>query len=348
MPLSPAEESELQTLVTLLRSATTGAVLSEYLKAKGLHYSGTRDDLEQKRIIPAVRDGSLSLGELKALLAEAEEFGNAHVFLYTTDASNFATIADQNRINAVANGLGLNDVLGTGLVLEMPSDPTIASIRIEDDGRGGKALVIKIIEKRLERKYLGEVVVDGNKLRKEWEIITVRAVSVARLFSFGLLEIRTASHWVSTNYAPALNRIRGMIEPFIPSQFFSLKSLAHEKSQLWAKRKDLANRIRFSSTTLKTDIGGRIDATAAGEDDEGDILADPAVTEGVDAFLRKGAYCDTANVFWLAQEDGLPSRETRMLLSGQSNEFAITSSCTKRDYEWIFDQLRAHSKPTSV
>ncbi len=342
------EENEVQQLLVLLRSATTGAVLSEYLKNKGLHYSGTREDLEQKRILPAFREGKITLLELKELLAETEEFGDSHVFLYTCDAKSVPAIVDENRVLGIVQMQGLDAALGMGRLLELPEQPSIASIRWEDDGRGSKCFVIKIVEKRLERKYLGEVIVDGNKIRREWEMLTVRAVNVARLFSTGLLEIRLASHWISTNYSPALNRIRGIIEPFIPSNLFSLRSLAQEKTQLWAKRKELTDQIRFSSTTLKTDIGGRIDASAAGEDDEGDILADPAVTHGVDAFLQKGAYCDTANVFWLAQEDGLPSRETRMLLSGQSNEFAITSSCTKRDYEWIFDQLRTHSQPAPV
>jgi hypothetical protein len=111
---------------------------------------------------------------------------------------------------------------------------------------------------------------------------------------------------------------------------------------LAGSQKELKGKVRFSSETVRTDVGGRIDA--AGGDETGDMYADPGLAAGIEAVLKRGigVYCESSNIYWIAKTDGdLPSDEIHMILSGQRHEFALTKSNSKTDYEWVLNQLRA-------
>lgn len=336
----PPEPKGFRVLFNLLREVGTLSVIEDWLKARGLTYSsGSWDELEVKRLRPYLAAGRLAMDDLMTLLAEIEEYGSAHVFLYHAPKAKAAALLDRERVRGIARELGLEAAWGMGRVLARPETPAISSIRLEDDPRG-PVLVIKIVQQRREKRYLGEAF-EGNRVHRTWELIPVRAVSVVRLFAFGLLEIRTTSHWYSTKYEDDVDAIRDAVAAWVPRELFSEFSLQAAKTALWDRRHRLKERIRFSAQSIRTDIGGRVDAV--GGDEDGDMMDDAGVAAGVDAVMRReGAYCESSNVYWLAQPDGdLPGRDTHVVLSGQRHEFAITAGTSKRDYEWVFDQLRA-------
>ena len=76
------DAAEKELLFSLLESATSIDVVSSLLKAKGLHYSGTWQELRDKRLTPALESGALSFEELLELLRTGEEHGRQHVFFY--------------------------------------------------------------------------------------------------------------------------------------------------------------------------------------------------------------------------------------------------------------------------
>jgi hypothetical protein len=330
---------EFTIVLKLLAEVTTLQVIGEFLKGKNLPFSaGSWSEMEETRLLPYLKDGKITIDDLKRLLAEAEEYGSSHVFLYTTPREKALELINEARIGRIAEERGLSDTLGLGKVLEQPATSTISSIRWEKDKRGD-VLIIKIVERREERQFLGETAVGDSRIRREWDLVPIRAVSVLRLFSFGMLEIRITSHWSSTKYVSDILRVRKLTNPFFPGQHFGEYSLTKAKKALWQNRKKMTKQLRFNSSCLRTNIGGRLDA--AGGDETTDMFQDPAVAAGVDAIWGSGAFCESSSVYWLEQEGSLPSREMHMLLSGQNNEFAITSASSKKDYECIFDQLRA-------
>lgn len=345
LPLIPEEPynppAEFALLSDLLPQVTSIAVISEFLKSKDVpHSAGSWDELREKRLKPALQKNAITIEELKQLLCEVEEFGRSHTFLYKCTKIAAAKHIDSDVVTSIAEKLGLEDSLGPGRVLDQPDTPHIASIRIEKDGRGS-SLVIKIVEKRIRHKYLGERV-EGKKLVAEWDISEARAVNVVRLFSFGILEVRIASHQNSTRYDSDLLRVLTLVRPFMEGLVTDDFSLGKAKIDLWTNRKKHEELVRFSQQTLRNSSGSTLAGTSRGEDK--DLFEDKSLAAGMGAFWKTGeTYCESSNIYWLAGKERLPSKEIHLILPELRNEFAVPAACSKADYEYVFDQLRALS-----
>ncbi len=293
-----------------------------------------------KRILPALRQNKLSIGELVRLLGEAEEFGRAHVFLYRAKKEDIASYTRPDRIRSVCQKLGCADIFSVPLVVELPQNPTLAEVR-EEDSAGHRCWVFKIVETRREKKYLGETV-HGNVLRKEWELHDYRAVNVARLHASGFLEIRIQSHAsTSTQYSSEVAAIWKTLKEFLPHDAFATHPLGKAKKRLWENRKELKDKLRFSDSVLRNGLGNTLIASTGAE--QGDLFNDSAAAGSIDYFLKHGARCDSTNVWWRRKED-VTGREIHMLLSGLDNEFALTASCARAEYEYVLNELRVHSR----
>ena len=79
----PRATSEKARLVTeLLSRATSLGVVSEFLKARGLHHSaGSWDEMRDKRIIPTIGRQKLTIDDLIELLSEVRIWTQPHVFV---------------------------------------------------------------------------------------------------------------------------------------------------------------------------------------------------------------------------------------------------------------------------
>lgn len=345
LPLIPEEPfvppADFEALMKLLSEVTSIGVVSDFLRSKNLaHSAGSWDELREKRLKRALQAGSVTMDELKHLLAEAEEFGRSHTFLYKCTRAAAAPFLDRGKVASVAAGLGLEASLGVGQVLDQPNEPHIASIRLEEDGRG-TSLVLKIVEKRTRHKYVGERI-EGKKLLAEWDISEARAVNVVRLFSFGVLEVRIASHQNSTRYDGDVTRVLRLVRPFLQGLHMDEFSLGKTKIKLWENRKDYAEIVRFSQQTLRNAAGSTLSGSARSE--EKDIRNDKSLSAGLGAFWKTGeTYCESSNIYWIAGKDALPSKEIHLILPELRNEFAVPAACSKQDYEYVFDQLRALS-----
>jgi hypothetical protein len=316
----------------LLEHATSLTVVGDYLKKRGLaHSAGSWEEMRENRLTPELRKGTLTITDLIELLAEVEEYGRAHTFLYTIPKNECALLLNEDRVRNTAKKLGVLDRLGPGQVLDQPATPTLTSIRLGSDERG-TSLTLKVIEKRDEHELVGEEI-QGDLLVVRYRVVPVRAVNVVRLFSFGLLEIRIQSHRSSTRYADDLARIREIVKDFVPVSNPKDFSLGHAKLRLWTQREKFADLVKFSTSRLRNRSGNMISATSGSE--EKNLLQDAKVTASVDAFCAGGgAYCESSNLYWLKQDGKLPSRDIHMLLPELRNEFAIPANCSKLDYEY--------------
>ena len=327
-------------ILRLLQSVTSLSVVAEFLKSKQLpHSAGSWTELEATRILPAVQRREIAVNELARLLAEAEEFGRFHVFLYTAKRKDAELLMERSRIEKTCRNLRLAGVFQEPLIEEIPAKPTLTEIR-QDTLTGARCWVFKIVEERLEKRFVSETE-DETTVRKEWEKVKVRAVNVARLHESGFLEIRIQSHLSSTQYEADLNRVWLMLKDFLTPTQFSPLSLAKVKTQLWAQRKSLKQKIRFSDSKMQNNAGTTLIASTGRE--EADLFGDPGATASLDQFIDHGAHCDSSNVWWRPVE-GLINREIHVLLSGMNNEFAVPASCTKVEYEFVLNELRANSK----
>jgi hypothetical protein len=327
-------------ILKLMEPVTSLPVLSEFLKSKGLHFSaGSWTELLEKRIIPGFRARKITLEELNQLLADVEEFGRSHTFLFSTPKNAAARLMDREHLERTCHRLGNATVLRDVIIEEQPEKPTITQIR-EESHDGRRSWVFKVVEKREEKTFVGEFI-DGDRFRKEWKIGFVRAVNVARLHESGLLEMRIQSHISSSRYDADLKAMWVILGEFLPPTKFSELSLGRAKFRLWQNREATKKKVRFSDSTMRNNIGSKIVASTATEN--ADLFEDSSIGPSLDKFLQHGAYCDSSNIYF-RPHDGVINRELHVLLLGRGNEFAITGSCTKNEYDYVLNELRLHNK----
>jgi hypothetical protein len=324
-------------LVTdLISKVTSLAVVSEFLKSKGLrHSAGSWDEMRDKRISPAIGRQKLRVSDLIELLAEAEEYGRNHTFLYQGKQTDVQRLVSRSHFMTISKRLGYTAALDGAILVDLPDKPTLTEIR-EDTSNERPCWVFKIIETREEREFVEEKAV-GDRIRREYKVNRVRAVNVARLHKSGFLEIRIQSHTNSTLYAADLNGIRTLLRDYLPPDLFKPVSLSKAKKALWDSRTAKDRKIRFSDSIMRNDYGTTIAASTGTE--QADLFKDSGASGSIDHFLDHGAYCDSENVWWLPH-DPVTDREIHMLLSGESHEFAITAACTRTEYEYVLNELR--------
>jgi len=332
----PYDKSCLALVVKLLGETTTLDVVRAFLRSKAEHFSaGSWDEMRDKRLASALSRGAIVMGDLVALLSQVEEYGGTHSFLYKTTAANARNILADTAVKTALKKMGLSAILENPLILDQPTEATVASVRWDNDKRG-RCLVAKVIESRT-KLVPGQGENTDELLVKRWTKVPVRTVNVMRLYASGLLEIRVPAHTTSTDYTVERDALWRMLTDLIPPAGFQPLSLAKAKDALFNRKDEFKSRIRYTDSTLRDDHGATITAGTAGE--QASLFQNKGASESVGTFLKHGGHCDEFNIWWIAQKNALPTKDIHMIISGEPQEFRITSSCTKEDFEYTFDSL---------
>lgn len=322
------------TIINLLSQITSLSVVSDFLKSKGLTSSASGwKELQEKRILPAIESGNLSLDELKNLLSTSEEHGRQHVFLFKTSPETAATFFNWDKIKENLRKYGAETVIDKPRLLNEPDEMQISEVRFNNE-----YVLIKFIETKISMESLGTEQ-EGDILKKIYQIHKERGVNVLKLHQDGLLEIRIGSHRSSGGYVKPLKAFTAIANDFFTMASFSYLSVSKLKNNLWDKREELEGKIRFTNWTLKNDFGNRLHASSASIKD--DLRSDEGLQSSLETFIESDAYCDATNLYFLEGDEGkLPSTEIHVLLSGESNEFAITKHCDQEDYKYVLSEIR--------
>jgi hypothetical protein len=331
----------LTLLIKLLQEASTSLeVISDFLRARGAHHSIQNwETLLDKRILPALQDGKITEQQLISLLAEAEEHGRQHVFLFRCTRDAAAQQADTKAVARWAQNRGLE--VGATQLHDLPTEAKVFSVRSEGEGRAA-ALTITTVELRENREYLGEKL-EGSRLVREWNISTKRAVNVACLHGDGLLELRIRSRDHTTRYQQDVAKFWHLLRGLLTANFFKPVALTRAKGKLFENKQKLKSEVRYSGSELRNENGTVLTA-AAGEEQQ-NLFDDAAAQASVDSFISSdGAYCAESNVWWRKQPNGVPARDVHVLLAGDPNEFAITAACSKADHEYVLGRVLWHGR----
>ncbi len=338
---SAMERAEkVRLLLTLLERATSLSVLRDFLKSKQLPYSaGSWDDMRNKRLIPAFEEGSVTLEELHSLLRRTEGFGNQHVFLFMCrDADRLAQLLDGGRVEPILHEIGAGGFNGDPLVIDLPASPTIVDARfLSIDGK--RCLSVKEIEKRTSRKLLNEQTV-GDVYTKTYRVEHQRAINAARLWESGLLELRIASRHSIKKYREDLATFFFRVSALFPKDEFVPLSLISLKANLWENRESLKDTLRFSSYTLRDDEGASLRANVSLPTD--DLGGHEGIAASLEEFQGSEVYCAESNIYFKPESDSESAREIHVLLSGEDNEFAVTSAITEEEYEHVLRKVVEH------
>ena len=335
-------DKAVNTVLDLIENATNLTVVKDFLKSKGLHHSASGwDEIRNKRILPALEEGKLSFSDLVGLLCDVEEHGSQHVFLFGCSKKRSMELLAPERIKELLTSMGALNLMSNPLILDKPQAPTITDVRLSPD----IGLVIKVIEKRISREFIGEEELENGVYVRKYQQIVERAVNIAKLHPDGLLEIRISSHRNSSNYKWDVDSLRKRVSDFIPIAEFLPISIGIAKDRLWKDRASLSPEIRFSASTFRNDFGSQIRASAGSLDE--DLFEDEGVEESLEKFVEHDAYCDTTNIWFLIDKTRQDGKKIHVILSGELNEFSITTHCTMSDYEYVLNRIRSLNQPLS-
>ncbi|GLO54757.1 hypothetical protein PPUJ20066_07930 [Pseudomonas putida] len=332
--LSQFDKNRAESIFGLLKEATTQQVVKDFLKGKGVHFSGNWDDIWALRILPALESNTLCVDDLQSLLRDVEEHGRQHIFLFKCNPADAPKILAEKRIAKIAAEENLSKLLSQPLHIGMPKEPKIVDIRIEHSPNGNMVLglTIKVVECR-ESSKLVEDDFDENTGRrtKTWEVTKKRAVSVAHLSHEGLLEIRVASRDNSTKYHEQVSALIRIINKFVPIGSFEPVSLSKSKATLHEKKDQFKGVIRYTSTTATNDMGISMNLSATNMSNN--LMQNDGSTGAMREFLAEKGYVTGSNIWFIMPDD--KDRQVHVILNGEVNEFAVPAACTPRDYSYV-------------
>lgn len=325
-------------LFKLIKDSTSLAVVSDFLKTKGLHFSaGSWDDMFRLRLEPYLAESKIAISELIDLLRTAEEYGRQHTFLYRTTPAKARAIIERQAVAAALRTMGRAQLLNSPALYDYPAHPSIADVRWTVVGQVDTELIVKEIQVR-EHYNLVRVSETDSGMTKFYSKERERGVNVARLSRGGQLELRIASRAGSARYAPDLKAFRHRIRQLIPLDHFAEVSLTTAKAKLWTDKKALENKIRFSEVAARNDDDYVLRAAAGRA--EANVTTNAASVDSMEYFVGQRGQLESYNM-WFSKNFTPSGRDIHFLLSGEVNEFAVTANCTKEDYEYVLDELRA-------
>ena len=122
--------------------ALRAAAIRTFLRRHDLTTSGTRDDLRE-RVEAALADGSVTYDDIVRFLDEEEPWGRQHVFLFGVDEGAVAEWRDAGAVERRLQNHGLAEVLDQSLLLRLPDELTLSSIRLS-----ARELEVVAVERR--------------------------------------------------------------------------------------------------------------------------------------------------------------------------------------------------------
>jgi len=327
-------------VVELLEQATSLRVVSEFLKEKDVpHSAGSWKEMATVRLQHALDQHKTTTDELFEYLSEVEEYGGCHCFLFRCSESDAAALLSQGTVEETAKDAGLQAIMKTPAVTTYPDTPTVSGIRYQHGE--GATLSVKVVETRVYEKLVNEKI-RGDQRIYYYRRVRARAVNVMRLSSIGVLEVRIKSHTKSritgASYLDDIARIwKGPLEKFFPRTKFEPLSLQDLQNRLWERRHELTDVLRFSDSKMKDAHGFTMMASTPKA--ESDLAASVGSVNAMEEFLASGARQVSENIQWKKQDTGIPSDDIHVLLSGERNEFTVSGSCTKAEYDYVLAQF---------
>ncbi|MDN7127387.1 hypothetical protein J6J08_08325 [Pseudidiomarina sp. 1APR75-33.1] len=324
---------KLKVAVKLLEKSTKKEAVQGFLKGKQLTYSGTWDDILNKRIIPAFDANKISLEEVYSLLASVEEYGRQHIFLYQIPDKLLDQITN-DKLRERFEQSEFAELIDSPKILDIPDEFTIVDVRLSSS-----SFVVKAVTKRTTYTSLGHRV-EGDRLIKEYSIEHSRSLYILKVHGNGLCEVRITSSATSTDkYKDLIEVFLRKLMKVIPTHEISRYpiNLQTAKNKIWDDRMSLRSMIRFSDATLNNGFSYLRAATGSMD---ADLLTDRQVVESVDSFSGDSVCCDSHNIFFKTiTGQKYPTKELHVRMSGDLNEFVIPATIERDDYMYILNKI---------
>lgn len=334
-------KADLGTAYDLLRKYSTLHAVSDYLDRHNVNPSSVTSwpQFFENRLLPALQRGALNRGDLVKMIREAEEHGKQHIFLYTVNRSYAATLLSPATLTTLSAKMGLQDLLEKARIVDESKGLELVDIRIDDDRKGTRSVVMKAVDVRVHKKQVAIERV-GNRETVTYEYENDRAVNLLVVRSDGLVEARIQSYKNALDYEKEAGLLFDKAAGILDTIKLVPLSLTRARIKLVNERKKYAHLVRFADNQLR-DKEGRTYTVSTATRQQDLYAAGSATEKSLEAFLSVGTpACDEIDCFWVRRNGvDVPSTEIHTLIMGADNEFAVTAHCTRKDYEYVLSNI---------
>jgi len=300
--------------------------------------------MRDKRLLPALADGTISEAELVSILNETEDYGHQHVFLFQAKKNYISEIMNREYLVKVVRNIAREEILVKPDLVESTESLTLTDARLEESGKS-KAFIFKAMETiKYIRPIPGEIEdgADGRYFMRRFERVEERAVHVLRVHNDGLVELCPYSFDGSLSYQEKADELWLFFGSLIDRFKCVDWSVSKAQNAFWGGRRgEYQGRIKYGDSRVR-DLHGNTASFASGGESKNLFDADNA-RKGYDAFFGEDGTCDRSNIWFLSQEDSngckIPARDVHVRFSGSVNEFSLPGSCARKDYEYVLAQI---------
>lgn len=326
-------------LFEVLENQATLDAVRAFLRTKKLaHSASSWKKMIEKRIEPALSNGSISSNEIIGLIREAEEHGNKHVRLFYFDESYLDELKSAIKSSAVtawSQDRGFPEA-GKYVFAAYPAKPIVAEVRV-GDGIDKDALVIKIARTEHRRKKGVLTEVDGKQAYVS-DRVQFRAVDVLKLHTNGLVEVRLDPRSEPPiSYSGFAKSVISQLKGLVDASRISELSLATAKNSFsdLQKKEQLTKNFELYETQHKNNRGDRIQSTS--QVDQGGILTSNIMTEVIKQFTvgDSDAYCEKVRVSYHFGD----VKKINAILSDDTNEIIFTAGLSREEYDEVLGEI---------
>jgi len=325
-----SEEEDARRALDLLL-AHKKAFTQDFLRARGLAFSGTRERLRE-RVMAYLADGRLTLADLVRLLDRIEGWGNQHVYLYRASDRLLERWADRAAVERHLADLGLGDLLNQERPLVLPEETALSTIEWGPE----RARLVWVERREWEERVSAYDIVEEKMVWRAYRRNVSRALIAFDwdlVSGDGALSIQRLPR--GSQYRSIRDRFEAELDPLI-----GLRQFERVRISRAIHRIEASGEVRRRRVAYQTRRGSRATFTSAGR--YHDAFADPDLAQAGIA-LGEGIAGVEGNFYWLPVAGKLESAVyTKLYQSDQ--RVGILGEHPEQDVRYVLSRIRHYCR----
>lgn len=345
-------EIDESTLLKVLENQTVLGAVRDHLRDKGLPSSASSwEQMLEKRIKPALANGSILRDDLVELIRASEEHGNKHVRLFRYADDSLADLAPAFDCAKVKEWGRANryPVSGDYVFASYPAAPTVTEVRV-GDGEDEAAFILKIARTENRRKKAELKEIDGEIFYVAAKV-AYRAVDVVKIHADGLIEVRMDPRaeppiCYKGSAAAAIKFLEGLVNRAhirelslanAKATFSGLKSVGEAEEEVEEEVDNVSQKFELYEASHKNGLGDRVHSSSLVE--KGGMTASTVMPKVIEVFTvgEHDPYCERVRVSY--NHEGV--KKINAILSDDINEIIFTAKLTRVEHESVLEAILA-------
>jgi hypothetical protein len=303
------------------------AFMQEFLRARGLPFSGTKAKLRD-RVEGYLDDGRVEAAELVQLLNEIEGWGNQHIYLYKGSDQLIRPWLEEDSVKERLANLGAADLFNRRRPLVLPEEPTLSSVEWTPD----RVRFVWVEKRQWEERVAEE---DFEEEGMVWRAYRIRVSRGLVAFDWDLVSghamLMIQRLPSGTKYRLVRDEFETKLEPAIGLSQFEQMRVSRAIQPVEA-----SGEVRRRKLSYQARLGGKATFTSA--DQSSDTYADAAIARA-GQLLREETTGWLGNFYWLSQEGRL-ERDLHVQIYASDQRIGIFGEHKEQDARYVLSRIR--------